>query len=115
MTKSVKDSAVLCAARNRIKKGKTYYICYAIEDAYLGTCKQKASLTKWVMHMLDKEVFYEVWLAKHHSNLYIKHRWDTAWKRNARLAWLDWMINYCEERENNSKEIHRHGKAGPTG
>lgn len=95
----MKDSEILRRAKLRIEQKSNTYICYAINDAIGGTVKQANSLTDWVQKMLGPHLFYEGWLAKNHRDLYLNHRHDFAWMREARLAWLDWMIAYCEKEE----------------
>lgn len=99
--KRVKDSEILKEAARYIRDGKTHYICYAIEDVEIGTSEQKNALTHWVMHMLKGATFYEMWLITHHPKIYWKHRSDPSWLRKARLAWLEWMITYCKQEEEN--------------
>lgn len=99
--KPVKDSRILRAAKRRIERGQNMHLCFAIEDVTVGTNAQKDSLIRWVMCMLKGYGFYEDWLRKYHPEVHAKYRWDTVWRRKARAAWLDWMIDYCVKEEAN--------------
>lgn len=96
---SVEDSVLLRAARSRIERGVDQYLCFAIGNCRIGTVNQKLALKMWVRMMLKGSSYYEGWLQLNHYNIWKKRQWDTKWKKQARLAWLDWMIAYCEKEE----------------
>ena len=91
----MKDSEILRDVRFRIWSG-TYYICWALNDTKLGSHKQRSSLKEWVVWMLQGEQSLNSWLQKHKS---IPIDVSASRIKATRLAWLDWMIAYCEKEE----------------
>lgn len=90
----MKDSELLKQARDRISSGNSTFICNAIR--YVSNYgEQGRSLVSWVRKMLDGPNTYETWMNQNHP--YVRHT-KVDWKA-ARLAWLDWMIAYCEKEE----------------
>jgi hypothetical protein len=89
----MKDSEVLRKVQKLIKNRKESYICYAITTV-CGYTPQGGSLKRWVMKMLKGSATYDQWL--HKRNGYFPM---VGQGRQGRLAWLDWMIEYCEAEE----------------
>jgi hypothetical protein len=97
----MKDSEVLRKARELIDSEKESYICYAISHvtkgaywAYTSDTKQAKSLHAWIYKMLGGSQTYATWACK------TTGRWPSPRDaRKSRLAWLDWMIAYCEKEE----------------
>lgn len=97
----MKDSEVLKGARLRIACGEADFVCYAIDT---DEPMQKARLEDWVCSMLtNNHISYSGWLMKNHFKFYLKNVYPNGNHvdvcRAGRLAWLDWMIAYCEKEE----------------
>lgn len=98
----MKDSEILKAARQIIKEGKKRFICMAIASVVSDAkSKQAIALYAWIQHMLGDYSYYDTWLKFNHPDVYNDDRAYLSYFREARLAWLDWMIAYCEEEEAN--------------
>lgn len=109
-------------ARKLIESKAETYICYAISCALTdmmkpdpsvpGTLKVPGSyysstdrLGKWVISQLRGKTYYERWIQTHYPTL-----WEAAspeerrsYARDARLRWIDWMINQID------KDLINHG------
>ena len=96
----MKDSKILKGARTQIANGDYLHICFALE----GDDSQRVSLRRWISSML-KCLTYETWICMHYQEFFNSVRYPsprentTELFRQGRLAWLDWMIAYCEEEE----------------
>jgi cytochrome c-type biogenesis protein CcmH/NrfG len=99
----MKDSDVLRAARQMLLSQDKDYICHAIEWVDHASCEQKEDLPGWVLAMLAPHVSYERWLLYTHPKLWgdTPQPERSGKARQARLAWLDWMIAECEKEEVN--------------
>lgn len=100
----MKDSEVLREARESVANQEFSHICFALR----GDSEHLESLRHWVDDMLGCGcTTYECWLVTHHKDFYHticakgrdsgKNFHDIC--RPGRLAWLDWMIAYCEKQE----------------
>lgn len=91
--KKATDKQILQNARDMIAAGKTTeFICIAIICSQVGTEFQRKRLTNWISKMLDGCARYDYWLQKHHPERFIA----PGRYREARLQWLDWMIENCD-------------------
>lgn len=84
------DVEILLAARRRIERKQERFICCAIYAVRVGTIKQKADLKAWVMASLDGFPTYDSWVRRRYPKLAAKVEHNDF--REARLAWIDWMI-----------------------
>lgn len=92
----MKDSDVLREVRRDIESG-TKFICWAIR-ASSGTKKQRDALIAWVETMLGHHTHYGSWLMEKLPEFTFTDDYEQITKKG-RLAWLDWMIAYCEKEE----------------
>lgn len=92
----MKDSELLGVAKKRIQDGKNRCICYALVDAEPNQREhlQLDALLEWIDKMLGEFAYYEDWYFRK-----FKTRISEIDAKKARLAWLDWMIAYCEKEE----------------
>jgi hypothetical protein len=88
----MKDSEILLSAKKRLKTTNDRFICIAISRVK-AVKRQKQALINWIEDMLDGKCTYDKWL---HSMGYDSS--NTFMVEKSRLAWLDWMIEYCEQR-----------------
>jgi hypothetical protein len=92
----MKDSELLRRVHSKVRTYNHIFICRAI-DSIRAPMEQKQSLIQWVMQMLAGYYTYNDWLRYQHPKRYAKMRLGDF--KYARLAWLDWMIAYCEKEE----------------
>ena len=94
----MKDSEVLRTVRHLIANGTCHYICHAIDHVGRRSSQAK-SLIKWVESMLGGGS--ALGLAPSYGDWLREHGYVCTWAACAqgRLAWLDWMIDYCEKEE----------------
>ena len=83
----------LYRAANRIKSGKSDYICYALDDVLESV--QEVQLYLFLCHWIEKnlkgEITYLRWALKFGQG------WDNV--LSERLRWIDWMIAQIEGQE----------------
>lgn len=105
----MKDSEILLSARRLIESNRERYICLAIlavsKIERQTVHRQVLKLQRWVRSMLDSDLHsYDGWLARHKPGLYAlttaNHAYYEIRVRQARLAWIDWMIAECVKAEN---------------
>jgi hypothetical protein len=102
----MKDSEILKVARDLIASDKEIHVCRAIDkidDKDMSLYPQCESLRVWIRSMMGECIVLEEWINQYHPSLYDEDiDWDlyTAKRKSTRLAWLDWMITYCENEEN---------------
>ena len=94
-TKEVKQAMIkaLAEAANRIRDGKSDYICYALDDV-LGSVYEAQLylfLCHWIERNLKGEITYLQWA------LEFGQGWDNI--LSERLRWIDWMIAQIEGQE----------------
>lgn len=91
----MKDSTILKKAKKYIKNGRSFYVCHAVCLAQSGgrVSAGKCPLTQWIQSMLGTHYTYHGWL--------LERGHDTSFQsvKAGQLAWLDWMIAYCEKEE----------------
>lgn len=99
----MKDSELLRIVHRAMQRNEgSRYICNAIKDI-AGRTQQTWELRAWIRHMLNGFNTYDTWLAIEQPEAYrrmMNARGDAFQK--GRLAWLDWMIDYCEKEEANA-------------
>lgn len=109
----MKDSTLLKRARKSLEEHKTEFVCIAIknvQDSFWGKVvsyfdgddlnAQKDSLLAWVEKMLDGAYVLTEWYGgKYDICVFDDPNELDAKMHETRLAWLDWMIEYCEQEE----------------
>ena len=86
---------LLRKARGYIENYDTYYICFALRDAYATLDYSDQLMTdyiglkRWVRRLLGNCNCLEDWYRQHHHKLYSRPDYDPT---AIRLAWIDWMI-----------------------
>jgi hypothetical protein len=95
----MKKSEILVQVKGMVQYGGFTFICTSIqrfgrENACFGTA---ANLRTWVSDLMNGCYTYEDWLKEHHPNL--KRTMSPVDFKQARLQWLDWMIQYWQEQE----------------
>lgn len=101
----MKNSDILREVKKRAlsqEDGYSFYICLGIRCAK-APLKKQVELMLWIQSLLSPYHSYGEWLGANHFYFYeqIKKRNWRANKINfneGRLQWLDWMIQYWEER-----------------
>lgn len=96
MKKDTKHVQLLKRARRRIEKSLDTYICNAITNSCAGVRIEKLELRFFVQRLLNGYPIYEDWMAYHHKELAIVMH--SGHYRKARLAWVDWMIEYWSKK-----------------
>ena len=90
----------LIRVRERIKDGRSHYICFAIqytlEDA--GCCRLIREYQRRVEAQLGQFSSYSSWLLHHHPGVYRKEKFGEKRLQPGRLAWIDNMIKLEKER-----------------
>jgi hypothetical protein len=99
----MKDSEILIKAKDLIENDTETFLCWAIIRVgnTLEDSSQSASLLDWVEDMLGDSKWYSGWLYKHHGE--IAEKMTLQDRKQGRLQWLDWMIDYCKKEEAKSK------------
>ena len=99
----MKDSEILKQARRRVAACECEFICHAlIAEETRETRDQCRALREWISSMLEDCCALEYWLKcslPEPKLTFSDINADPAKLRNTRLAWLDWMIAYCEAEE----------------
>lgn len=99
----MKDSEILKAARVRIASGECEFICHAlITEETRETRDQCLALQEWIQSMIGGHSSLEYWLKFSLSKPKLTFPdiiADPVKVCNTRLAWVDWMIAYCEAEE----------------
>jgi hypothetical protein len=90
----MKKSEILKEARKLIEARQERFICLAILSPTLAFKENEVhidSLERWIQVLLGKHATYDQWLHFHHPN---KVNQLDNYYTEARLQWMDWMIQY---------------------
>jgi len=93
----MKNSIYLKKVKKLYLSHYSEFLCICIAGANENIA-QTRNIEQWVYKMLGGRATYEIWLTNNGID------WDDIHKnqdkvRQGRLAWLDWMIAYCEKEE----------------
>jgi hypothetical protein len=96
----MKKSELLLQARSLIENGQKHFICKAISEAggTNGFAYQiVAEVQDWIHEILLNGQYssYEEWLEYNYPARYQGYGYDYSL---ARLQWIDWMIQYWQEK-----------------
>ena len=106
--KKMKDSEILQIVRDRFYTNNNAYpyICSEIINV-TDNSKQGYKLREWIRSMLGESMTLEGWLSKQRRNtITIEDIWNKEKRLETRLAWLDWIIEYCQNEEANQVSLY---------
>jgi len=102
----MKRSEILREAKKLILSNKQYYLCFAIDDLSwkydMGGYWKCENIKDWAITLLDGRRTLNSWLVHNYPDMFINCNdieEEYVIVKQCRLAWIDWMIEYCEKEE----------------